>query len=237
MIVMDLVRTGVVWVRDDLVGDSLLLGQDFLQGDDEGENQSNLSDQEGFTGNQSDTTKDEGEESGEFHFQQKQNWHHVLTLLLFLESTTSVSTTSMFASLFIIFIIINSSSSSAQSVHHIHSLQVNLQSMGGEEVFNLGSDHSVNVSSDWHGTRCTISIVGNGQSFHNSYSFEQVDVVLGQHFVNKGEQFEFQARVGPLVDAVAVDVLHHFLLGRADGVGVVQPLYRDIQSGVRCRGT
>lgn len=70
---MVLVARRVVRVADDLVGDRLLLaGEQFLEGDDGGKQQSDLTDQQGFTSNQSDGSKDEGQESSGLQLQHQQ---------------------------------------------------------------------------------------------------------------------------------------------------------------------
>jgi len=75
----------VVVLWDHFVGDGLLVlfAEHLLQDDDQGQDQSDLAEQQSLTGDQGDFTESEWQDGGQFDFQQGQQMHEdVLALLL-----------------------------------------------------------------------------------------------------------------------------------------------------------
>lgn len=77
-----LVAAGVVRVADDLVRDGLLVRQQLLQGDDGGQQEGDLTDQKGLAGDESDGSKDQGQESGSLQLHHQKQREQDLTSFL-----------------------------------------------------------------------------------------------------------------------------------------------------------
>lgn len=87
---MVLVAAGVVRVADDLVRDGLLVRQQLLQGDDGGQQEGDLTDQEGLTGDESDGSKDQGQESGGLQLHHQKQRKQDLTSFLDYKRTKQI---------------------------------------------------------------------------------------------------------------------------------------------------
>lgn len=82
----------VLVVRHHLVGDGLLVvfAEHLLEDDDQGQDESDLTEQQGLSGDQGEFSEDEREDGHQFEFQQGEQLHHlVLGVLLLCKSQTA----------------------------------------------------------------------------------------------------------------------------------------------------